>query len=221
MKWADLNCRKGEMEGFKTNLAYRSSTDDFLPPLPLKSCYLPANWLAIIMCSSRKSPYPPHGRSLEISKGRGGLKVKILEAKYEAKLEFPRGSGRGAKQKPPIGGVSCLWVENFDLLSTHANVPVKLKLQHPPPPRAYPGHLTPLPSQAFPGGREFDNNSLPGVGNLMGRRGKWEKIVKRRRGLGGRQGVGEGREPVDKGLQPPFCPLVIDLSLSSTCHYLR
>ena len=47
------------------------------------------------MCSSRKYPYPPHGRSLEIPRGRGVLKVKILEAKYEAKLEFPGGGGGG------------------------------------------------------------------------------------------------------------------------------
>ena len=48
------------------------------------------------MCSSRKNPYPPHGRSLEIPRGGGGegvLKVKILKAKYEAKLEFPGGMG--------------------------------------------------------------------------------------------------------------------------------
>ena len=31
------------------------------------------------------------GRSLEIPKGRGVLQAKILEAKYEAKLEFPGG----------------------------------------------------------------------------------------------------------------------------------
>ena len=40
--------------------------------------------------------------------------------------------------------------------------------------------------------------------------------MKSGRGLGGRRGKGEGREPVDKGLQPPFHPLVINLSL--TCH---
>ena len=44
------------------------------------------------MCSSRKNPYPPHGRSLEIPRGKG---VKILEAKYEAKLDFPGGGGGG------------------------------------------------------------------------------------------------------------------------------
>ena len=55
------------------------------------------------LCSSRKNPYPPHGRSLEIPRGRGVLKVIILEAKYEAKLEFPGEMG-GAKQKTFCGG---------------------------------------------------------------------------------------------------------------------
>ena len=55
------------------------------------------------MCSSRKNPYPSHGRSSEIPRERGVLKVKILEAKYEAKLEFPGGMG-GAKQKTFRGG---------------------------------------------------------------------------------------------------------------------
>ena len=41
--------------------------------------------------------------SLEIPRGGGALKAKILEAKYEAKLEFPKGSG-GAKQKTFRGG---------------------------------------------------------------------------------------------------------------------
>ena len=41
---------------------------------------------------------PPHGRSSGIPRGRGVFKVNILEAKYEAKLEFPGGT-RVAKQK--------------------------------------------------------------------------------------------------------------------------
>ena len=58
------------------------------------------------MCGSRKNPYPPHGRSLEIPRGRGVLKAKFLEAVYENKLEFPGGRwGGGAKQKPSMGGV--------------------------------------------------------------------------------------------------------------------
>ena len=54
-----------------------------------------------------KNPYPSHGRSLEIPRGRGVLKAKILEAKYEAKLEFPwgGGGGRGVKPKPSVEGV--------------------------------------------------------------------------------------------------------------------
>jgi len=32
------------------------------------------------MCGSRKYPYSPHGRLLEIPRGRGVLKVKPLEA---------------------------------------------------------------------------------------------------------------------------------------------
>ena len=56
------------------------------------------------MCSSRKNPYPPHGRSLEIPKGRGVLKAKILEAKCETKLDFLGGGGGGAKQKILHGG---------------------------------------------------------------------------------------------------------------------
>ena len=40
------------------------------------------------MCSSRKNPYPPHGRSTEIPRRRGVLKAKILEAKYEANWNF-------------------------------------------------------------------------------------------------------------------------------------
>ena len=58
-----------------------------------------------------KNPYPPHRRSLEIPRGRGILIVKILEAKYEALLEFPGGmGGGGAKQKTFCGGsIGVFW----------------------------------------------------------------------------------------------------------------
>ena len=46
------------------------------------------------MCSSRKNPYPPQGRSSEIPRGRGPLNAKIVKVKYEAKLEFPEGGVR-------------------------------------------------------------------------------------------------------------------------------
>ena len=56
------------------------------------------------MCSSRKNLYPPHGRSLEIPRERGVLKVQILEVKYEDKLEFPGVEGRECKTKSlPLG----------------------------------------------------------------------------------------------------------------------
>ena len=44
---------------------------------------------------NKRNPYPPLGRSLEIPRGREVLTVKILEAKYEAKLKFP--GERGCK----------------------------------------------------------------------------------------------------------------------------
>ena len=49
-------------------------------------------------------PYPPQGRSWKIPRGRGDFKIKILEAKYEAKLEFPGGTGV-QKKKPSMQGV--------------------------------------------------------------------------------------------------------------------
>ena len=54
-----------------------------------------------VQSQEKSIPYPPQGRSLEICWGRGVLDVKILEAKYEARLEFPggRGGGGGAKHK--------------------------------------------------------------------------------------------------------------------------
>ena len=45
----------------------------------------------------QKNPYLPPERSLEIPREQGVLKVEILEATYEAKLEFP-GEREGAKQ---------------------------------------------------------------------------------------------------------------------------
>ena len=53
----------------------------------------------MLMCSSRKNPYPPRGRSLEIPRGRGVLRAKILKAIYEDKLEFPWGGEGGCKTK--------------------------------------------------------------------------------------------------------------------------
>ena len=46
----------------------------------------------------QKKSVPLHGWSPEIPRGRGFLKVKILEAKYKAKLEFPEEGGGGGGQ---------------------------------------------------------------------------------------------------------------------------
>ena len=67
-----------------------------------------------VMCSSRKNPYPPNGRSLEIPMGWGLLKVKILEAKYEAFL----GEG-GAKQKTFCGEENGYFLELHNVLITY------------------------------------------------------------------------------------------------------
>ena len=57
----------------------------------------------LLLCSSRKNPYPHHGRSLGIPRGSGVLKSKILEAKYEAKLES---WGEGVQYKKTFRGWS-------------------------------------------------------------------------------------------------------------------
>ena len=55
------------------------------------------------LCSSRKNPYPPHGRSLEIPRRSGVVKAKFLEEIYENKPEFP-GERGCTKQKTLCGG---------------------------------------------------------------------------------------------------------------------
>ena len=47
---------------------------------------------------------------MEIPRGSGVLRVKILEAKYEAKLEFPGGMG-DAKRKTFPGGSTDVFLE--------------------------------------------------------------------------------------------------------------
>ena len=52
-------------------------------------------FFSFLLCGSRNYPYYPQGRSLEIPRGRGDLKAKLLEGQYEAKLEFPGGCSVG------------------------------------------------------------------------------------------------------------------------------
>ena len=55
------------------------------------------------LCGSRKYPYPPQGRSLEILRGRGVSKAKLFKGKYEAKLEIPGGKGGFKPKNLPWG----------------------------------------------------------------------------------------------------------------------
>ena len=51
------------------------------------------------------------------------------------------------------------------VMGTTSNVPVKSKLKHsPPPPRAYPGHLTSFPARE---GGNLMNLVFPGAGHLI------------------------------------------------------
>jgi len=70
------------------------------------------------MCSARKNPYPPHGRSSEIPSRRRVLKAEILEAKYEAKLEFLGGGGCKTKN-PPWGGMDIFQNYTIYLVTLH------------------------------------------------------------------------------------------------------
>ena len=63
------------------------------------------------MYSSRTNPYPPHGRSLEIPRGRGVSKAKFLEEMSENKQEFPGEGGGGCK--------NLLWGEYGYFLELH------------------------------------------------------------------------------------------------------
>jgi len=51
-----------------------------------------------VLCNSRKHPYPP--QPTEIPRGgQGGLKAQCFKKKYNPKLEFQEGWGRGFKLK--------------------------------------------------------------------------------------------------------------------------
>ena len=51
------------------------------------------------MCGTRKCPYLPHRRSLEIPSAEGGSQyTKIFKQKYESKLDFPTRVGKSKKK---------------------------------------------------------------------------------------------------------------------------
>ena len=57
----------------------------------------------LVMCGSRKYPYPQHRDSLVFPRRRGLLKAKIFKGMYEPKLEFPE---EGCKPKKNLRGGS-------------------------------------------------------------------------------------------------------------------
>ena len=59
----------------------------------------------------------PFGMLLEIPRGLGVLKVKLLEEKYEAKLEFPEGEVVRDKNLDLWGSMGIFW--NFTLWKKH------------------------------------------------------------------------------------------------------
>ena len=58
--------------------------------------------VSIVQFQKKIHTHPMEGHWKFLGGGGGVLQAKILEAKYEAILEFP---GRGAKQKPSVGVV--------------------------------------------------------------------------------------------------------------------
>ena len=55
--------------------------------------------MIIIMYPEKIHTHPMEGHWKFLGGGREALEAKILEAKYEAKLEFPEGRGGGVQNK--------------------------------------------------------------------------------------------------------------------------
>jgi len=55
-------------------------------------------WIKAALCGSRKYPYPHHRGSLEIRRGRGVLKAKILKECMNLNWNFQRGGGVQTKK---------------------------------------------------------------------------------------------------------------------------
>ena len=64
---------------------------------------------AYCACSSKIIHTHPHGRSLEIPRGREVLKAKVLEVLYENKLEFLGGGGVQNKKPSMEGSMDIFW----------------------------------------------------------------------------------------------------------------
>ena len=61
-----------------------------------------------------KNPYLPHGRSLDIPRGKpeGGLKSQNFRRKYQVELGFPL--GKGVQNKKPVCGKGAGGIRSMD-----------------------------------------------------------------------------------------------------------
>ena len=62
----------------------------------------------LLLRSSRKNPYPPHERPLEITRGRGVLKAKLLESKLKLNWNL-LGGGRVQNKNLLWGSMDIFW----------------------------------------------------------------------------------------------------------------
>ena len=72
----------------------------------------------VVMCSSRKYPYPPppHRRDWNFLGDGGFWKIKKYKEMYEALLEFPEGWGGVRKNPFHGGGMDIFW--NYPIRKT-------------------------------------------------------------------------------------------------------
>ena len=90
------------------------------------------------MCGSKKYPYLPHGRSLEIPRGRGASTAKIYKGKCKAKLEIPWGREGSNEKTFHGGGMDIFWNHTINykgvrVLAQNAalkNLPLMPKTNH-------------------------------------------------------------------------------------------
>ena len=95
-----------------------------------------------IMCCSRKCSYPPHGRLMEIPRGRRVSKAKFFEWKYDTTKEFLEGWGVQF-ENPYMGGV---WIFSWTTQCRSMKNTWALKI--------LAWNVSHLPPSAFPGERE-------------------------------------------------------------------
>ena len=67
----------------------------------------------VALCSSRKYPYPPHGRSMEILRGWGGLKSQNFKRKVWGLSGNSRGVGGFKPKNLPWEGYGCFMEQHI------------------------------------------------------------------------------------------------------------